>query len=72
MPYIVGFKPRGIKGMGESEGPAETAADAWKLVQDLERSDEIVTYIQSPSGGIMLKGELEYLAKRERDDADRT
>jgi hypothetical protein len=56
----------------DSEASVETVVAAWKLVQDLERSDEIVTYIISPTEGKIGKDELQLLAEREiKASADR-
>lgn len=48
MPYIVGFGMRGQDKVSTAEH--ETAKAALELVRNLQRSDEEIKFIKSPSG----------------------
>lgn len=69
MPYtITHWSKLYRQSAGKSTAEKDTAAAAWRLVDDLMRSDETVE-IASPSGRTIGWQELEMLAKGEAPDA---
>lgn len=67
MPYTITFWNKAyLPRTGKGTSRVETAAEAWKLVQDLTASDEEVE-IQDSSGFVIGWQELKMEAEREAD-----
>ena len=66
VPYTIAFEPRNrIKGAEPGKTVKATAADALRLVEELERSDEKAT-VQDAAGRTIERWELRELAAGER------
>lgn len=66
MPYKVTYEPQNrIAGVKAKTIETETAAEAWRAVDGLMRSDEKVTMIVSPHNGEIGWQEMEQLAAKE-------
>jgi len=65
MAYTIGFGMRG-KHKQVSESVQPTATEAWKLVCDLEASDEEIKFIRAPYGGEIGREELKMYADDEK------
>ena len=65
VPFRIGFPPNWDAPI--DVGEAETAAQAWQKVCNLQRSDEVIRFIRAPDDRILTMRELKELAgKRER------
>jgi hypothetical protein len=62
MPYKIGYRPRGIPGIGVSYSERNSAIEAWQLLTALEASDEMVVSIDAPREGRIDREFLRVLA----------
>ncbi len=68
MSYTIGFAPKNTNKVSTvEEADARAALETAELLQ---RSDEIISYIKTPTGYEIGVGELQMLADRERQNSD--
>jgi hypothetical protein len=63
VPFYIGFSLHWDAPIDVDE--AETAAQAWQEVCNLERSDEVIRFIRAPDGRILTMRERKELAENE-------
>jgi hypothetical protein len=66
MTYKIGYSAQ-RKGGKVSEATVSSAKRAFRLVCELQASDEMIRYIKAPWGGAIGVGELEMYAEKEAE-----
>ena len=65
VPFRIGFSPNWDAPI--DVGEAESAAQAWQEVCNLQPSDEVIRFVRAPDGRILTMRELKDLAENENN-----